>query len=375
MRILHLIHSEGVYGAERILLYLAREQQLRGHSPVIGSMRDPHTPQTDFEALAASMRLPVVPIRIAPRPTIPVVRHLLGVVRETGAEVVHSHGYKGNILLGPLPRRLRGPMLSTLHGWVTARGVSALRLYELLDRLALRRIDQVVVVTRAMLALPALRALAPQRRRLIENGIPDLAARLEDLAARGVPPLPPALVAAVQDRPTLLAIGRLSPEKGFELLIQAFAQARASTGSRYRLVVVGEGPERDNLTRCISALGLQDDVLLAGFLEGPDRLLAQAVGFVMSSYTEGMPLVLLEALQWGAPVVATRVGAIPEILEHSRAGAVMVPPHDLPALRQALGQLMAAPGKRQAIQPEADGKRYSSGRMAEEYLSAYQAIT
>src|SRR5256885_15546589 len=69
MRILHLIHSEGAYGAELILLYLAREQQQRGHEPVVGSIRDPGTDQTPFEALAQSWGLPVVRIRIAPRPT------------------------------------------------------------------------------------------------------------------------------------------------------------------------------------------------------------------------------------------------------------------------------------------------------------------
>ena len=94
----------------------------------------------------------------------------------------------------------------------------------------------------------------------------------------------------------------------------------------------------------------------------------------MSSFTEGMPLVLLEALQWGAPVVATSVGAIPEILERSGGGSVVVPPRDLPALRRALEQLMAAP-RRQPPLPEGGAGHYSSARMAEEYLSAYRAIT
>src|SRR6266513_3016512 len=126
MRILHLIHSEGVYGAELILLYLAREQQQRGHEPLVGSIRDPRTEQTPFEALAQSWGLPVVGIRIASRPTPPVVRSLLRTVREVAPDVLHSHGYKANILLGPLPRRLRGPMIATLHGWTAARTFSAL---------------------------------------------------------------------------------------------------------------------------------------------------------------------------------------------------------------------------------------------------------
>src|SRR4029077_17418704 len=171
MRILHLVHSEGIYGAELILLYLAREQQQRGHEPYVGSIRDPGTDQTSFEALAKSWGLPVVRIRIAPRATPGVVRSLLRTVREVGPDVLHSHGYKANILLGPLPRRLRGPMLTTLHGWTGARRFTALWLYERLDRLSLRRIDSVVVVPRRMLELSALRGVAASRRHVIENGI------------------------------------------------------------------------------------------------------------------------------------------------------------------------------------------------------------
>src|ERR1700756_4537549 len=114
MRILHLIHSEGVYGAELILLYLAREQQQRGQEPLVGSIRDRGTEQTPFEALAASWGLSVVPIRVPPRPTPGVVRSLLRSIRDVAPDVLHSHGYKPNILLGPLPRRLRGPMIATL---------------------------------------------------------------------------------------------------------------------------------------------------------------------------------------------------------------------------------------------------------------------
>jgi len=376
MRILHLIHSEGIYGAESILLYLAREQQRRGHEPVIGSIRDPGTPETPFEALARSHPLPVVPIRIAPRPTPGVVRSLLRAVRTVAPDILHSHGYKANILLGPLPRRLRGPMLSTLHGWTAARALSALRVYEQLDRLALRRIDVVVVVTRRMLQLPVLQTIPPARRLVIENGIPPLAQRLADLAAAGAAPPPQELVEFVARRPTLVATGRLSPEKGFRLLLEAFAQANVAASGKLQLLIVGEGSERERLARQIATLRLSDSVRLAGYVEGADRLLAHAAGFVMSSLTEGMPLVLLEAMQWRVPILATAVGAIPEILEEGQRG-LLVPPGDVARLADGLLRIAntgrafpnaAGTADRAAAEP------YNSARMAERYLSAYDAI-
>jgi glycosyltransferase involved in cell wall biosynthesis len=370
MRILHLIHSEGVYGAELILLYLAREQQQRGHQVTIGSMRDPGTPQTQFEALAASYGLNVTPLRIAPRPTPAVRGALLACARELRSQVLHSHGYKANILLALVPGGARPPALTTLHGWTTSAGFSRLRLYELLDRRAIGRLEAAVVVARSMLALPALRAVPAHRRHVIENGIPPRATRLADLAAQGVPALPAALLEFLQRAPTLLAIGRLSPEKNFAQLIEAFARARAQSGAAHQLLIIGEGGEREALLRQISAAGAAESVQLGGYLAGADRLLAHAAGFVMSSLTEGMPLVLMEALQWPVPILATSVGAIPELL---RGGAGrLVPPADPGALTAGLAALMRAPAAASAGPPDA---RYSSARMAEEYLSLYETIT
>jgi glycosyltransferase involved in cell wall biosynthesis len=371
MRILHLIHSEGVYGAELILLYLAREQRELGHEPVIASMRDPGTPQTPFEARAAALGIQVAPVRIVPRPTPAVVGELLELAGRLGSDTLHSHGYKANILLGPVRRGRRPPMVSTLHGWTASRRFTALWLYERLDRWALTRVDATVVVTRAMLSLAALRAVPRARLHLIENGIPPLPQRLADLEGRQVPPLPPSLLAFMRRRPTLVAIGRLSAEKGYADLLRAFAAANAARGQTHQLLLVGEGGERAALAALVGSLGLADAVLLPGYLEGPDRLLADAAGFVMSSFTEGMPLVLLEAMQWRVPIVATAVGAIPELLASYGQGT-LVPVHAPAQLEQALAGLMGrAPGSAGSGLPE----QFSSRRMAQDYLRLYAAIT
>jgi glycosyltransferase involved in cell wall biosynthesis len=370
MRILHLIHSEGVYGAELILLYLAREQQQRGHQVTIASMRDPGTPQTQFEALAATYGVNVMPLRIAPRPTPQVRGALLGCARDLQAQLLHSHGYKANILLGLVPGGARPPVVTTLHGWTTSAGFSRLRLYELLDRSAIGRLEAVVVVARSMLQLPALRAVRATRRHLIENGIPARATRLADLAAQGVPAPPATLLEFMQRAPTLLTIGRLSPEKNFAQLIEAFARARARAGTAHQLLIMGEGGEHEALLRQINAAGVRESVRLGGYLAGADRLLAHAAGFVMSSLTEGMPLVLMEALQWPVPILATAVGAVPELLS-SGAGS-LVPAGNLEALTAGLAALMRAPAAAPALQADA---RHASSRMAQEYLSLYETIT
>jgi glycosyltransferase involved in cell wall biosynthesis len=373
MRILHLIDSDGVYGAERILLYLAREQQRRGSTPLVGSIRPPGSPTTGFEQLAISWGLPVVPIRIRSALTPAVVRSLLCTIRRVRPHVLHSHGYKANILLGPLPRRVRGSMLTTLHGWSANRTMTALGLKERLDGWALRRIDAVVVVTRQMLELRALRKLSRDRIQVIENGIPPLRERLADMTAAGVAAVPAVFVEFMKQAPTFVAIGRLSPEKGFLLLLEAFATANTRNGGLHRLLIVGEGPERPKLERRIEDLGLRQNAHLAGFVEGADRFLEHAAGFVMSSYTEGMPLVLLEAMQWESPILATDVGGISEIL-HGCSRATLVPPRDMAAYADAFGELMASRSAGAAIGRSFGTEAYSAAHMDEEYMRAYQRI-
>ena len=376
MRILHLIDSGGVYGAERVLLYLAREQQRQGHHPLLGSIARPGAPQPQIEVLAEAWGIPVEPIRIAPRPSPKVVRTLLGTIGALKADLVHSHGYKANILLGPLPRRRRGPMLATLHGWTGGRPLSAMWVYEHIERWALPRIDSLVVVTRPMLTLPALQHVDPMRRSVIENGIPPREARLAEMAALNVGELPRSVSQFMQRAPTLVAIGRLSAEKGFDILIEAFARTRGSATEKRQLLIIGEGPQRAHLDMRISALGLREHVLLAGYVDAADRTLERAAGFVMSSLTEGMPLVLLEAMQWNVPIVATAVGAIPELLAQGQRGG-LVPPGDVAALATALRE-MVVPGSAVrgsvALAAAAVSGHYTSARMEREYSAAYGAI-
>jgi glycosyltransferase involved in cell wall biosynthesis len=374
MRILHLIDSDGIYGAEQVLLYLARETQRRGDECVIGSIRPPATPATPFEELARSWQIEVVPIRIAPRPTPDVVFSLLRIVRGVKADVTHSHGYKANILLGRLPRSVRGPMMATLHGWTELNGFSVLGLYQRVDRFSMRGMDAVVVVARSILQLPAIRSLGEGRAVLIENGVPPLQERLADQHRAAVTDLPAAVTEFVARNPTLVAIGRLSSEKGFDLLLEAFAHARIPRS--VQLLVIGDGPARDELEQKRLDYSLSDRVMLAGYVGGPDRALANAAGFVMSSLTEGLPLVLLEALQWNVPIVATRVGAIPDLLEGHRR-SFLIPASDVAAMSRALERLLAdgVPQRSYLARDNDEGaERYSSVRMASEYATVYRRV-
>jgi glycosyltransferase involved in cell wall biosynthesis len=134
--------------------------------------------------------------------------------------------------------------------------------------------------------------------------------------------------------PVILAAGRLAASKDFPTLLQAFAQVRPARPAR--LMILGEGEDRPALEQLIARLGLEQDVSLPGFVENPYAYMRQAALFVLSSTSEALPTVLIEALYCGLPLVSTRCpGGAQEILAGGRYGQ-LTPVGDVAALAQAI---------------------------------------
>ncbi len=150
------------------------------------------------------------------------------------------------------------------------------------------------------------------------------------------------VIEPIGDAPQLLSVGRLSPEKGQGVLIEAVAHL-VETGRDIRLVVVGDGPIRNELESLIAKHRLERHVHLAGWASGEqvrERLNASRA-LVLSSFAEGLPVVLLEALAMGRPAVATQVSGIPEVIEPGETGW-LVPAGDAAALAEAMGEALGA---------------------------------
>ena len=138
------------------------------------------------------------------------------------------------------------------------------------------------------------------------------------------------------ETPNLICVGRLSPEKGHLDLLEVIAELCAQ-GVDCRLNLVGDGPSRAVIEKKVSALRLENKVCFSGFLSEGHTLeaIAESDVLVLPSFMEGLPVVLIEAMALGKPVIASRVAGIPELIEHGRSGYLFTP-SDKKGLEKAL---------------------------------------
>jgi glycosyltransferase involved in cell wall biosynthesis len=367
MRIVHLMASPFVGGPERQVLGLAGSLPADYETIFLSFserglcrpfLQEAH--RQGFEAIELQENAPH--FRRA-------AREVAQQLRRLGADVLCCNGYKPDVIGWWAARCARVPVLAIAHGWTAA--TLKVRCNELLDRLVLRWMDCTVCVSEAQAARVRRAGVAPERVVVIRNAIDTRPFDNPDLSYRQVMQqwFP-------RERQRLVvAAGRLSPEKGFDRLLEAAALvARQDQGIGF--VIFGDGPLREPLAQQIAAHGLGDTVVLAGFRTDVSRFLPNCDLAVLSSWTEGLPVAVLEALAAGLPVVATAVGGTPEVVQDGRSG-YLVPPGDPPALAQRILEVLACESRRHALGEH--GRRhvrehFSAAGQARQYQQVFERL-
>ena len=244
-----------------------------------------------------------------------VVAELTATLRGLGSDVLLCHGYKANLLGRIAARRVGVPAVAVSRGWTWQD--RRVRLYEWLDRRHLRLMDHVVAVSEGQAERVRKWCRVPTERISVIRNSARLAAFAESTPARDR--LLDVFPRDSRVSRVVVAAGRLSPEKGFAVLIDAAASVLAADAGA-GVVIFGEGVLRAELEHLVRARGLGDRVVLPGFRDDLDSLLAAADVVTLPSFTEGLPNVALEASAAGVPVVATAVGGTPEVVADGETG-------------------------------------------------------
>jgi glycosyltransferase involved in cell wall biosynthesis len=346
-RVLLVLESLGAGGAEIATLNLARALVARGHACEVASLWEPQTLAPRFEDAGIS----VLPLGLSHRWRVDEgIRRLSTAIREFSPSVVHAQLFFAGLYTALARPRRRDPVRVVTYqnlGYESYPAESVWhRVRKRIDSQAMRRgIDRHVAVSRAVAEHYATH-LGVRIDHVVPNGIE--ARRLADA------PIPPrdelldglGLPAAA---PVLICPARLVHEKGHRFLIEAF---RRLTGSRSDpiLLLAGDGPLRDEVESQVSEYRLADRVRVLGSVEHRMVLDLMRVAdlVVLPSTHEGFPVSIAEAGAVGTPVVASRVGGIPDLIEDGGSGW-LVPPGDAGALATALEDALGNPERARAL--------------------------
>jgi glycosyltransferase involved in cell wall biosynthesis len=273
-----------------------------------------------------------------------VITELLDICRRERVRIWHGHDYKSNAL-GLLLRRF-WPMrlVTTVHGWV--KHTRRTPLYYKIDQLCLPRYESVICVSEDLCERSVECGVAADRCVLIENGIDT-----EQFQRRRPAALAKVELGVPSTRFMIGAVGRLSAEKGFDVLLRA-AQRLIAAELDVGVLIAGDGEEATPLQTLTQELGIADRVCLLGY-RGDVRPVFEAMDvFCLSSYREGLPNVVLEAMAMEVPVVATNIAGIPRLIHDEKHG-LLVEPGSVDALANALTRIVNEHGLRPQMQTAA----------------------
>jgi glycosyltransferase involved in cell wall biosynthesis len=369
LRILHVIDSDGLYGAERVILNLSEECVSRGHDVSIATIGASAAGSDELGDAARRRGLGCIPFPMSGRADFGGMRRLRDMAVRENFDVIHSHGYRANILNAVVRRSLQDrPVVATLHGWTATNWRDRMYWYQALERHVLWRLNHVVAVSDGIRGkLP--RTVRDSRTSVVPNGIPLPARRRIDSASAHDPGN------GGKRWPRIAGIGRLSHEKGFDILLSAFARiAKAWPDALLR--IAGTGPLGDDLIRQARGLGISDRVEFPGYVQDIEALLVDSDLFVLSSRTEGLPLSLLEAMACQVPVIATPVGQVPEVLDNGSCGIVLRS-GQVEELAAAITAFLRDPYDAAQVATKAAERvstRYSVSVMTDRYLEVYQRV-
>jgi glycosyltransferase involved in cell wall biosynthesis len=360
LAVLHVVVPTEVGGMQRVVEALAKGFHRRGHRVGVAGVLPGHGPaQAGTLAAVAAAGAFVTRIRVPGRGYLSERAAIADLCRAFRPDVVHTHGYRPDVVDAGVARRAGIPAVTTVHGF-TGGGWKD-RLYERLQLHAFRRFDAVVAVSRPLAGVLARAGVPRERIHVVPNawaGGLEPTGRDEARRALGVP------AAGV----LLGWVGRFTREKGADVLVRALPLL---DDLPLAAALVGGGPQRVELKAAAAAMGLAARTHWPGVVPDAGRLMAAFDVFVLSSRTEGTPIVLFEAMAAGVPIVATRVGGVPDVIGPD--DAALVPADDPPAIAAAIRGVLAEPA-RARDRVDSARRRLAAEFALEPWLDRYEGL-
>jgi poly-gamma-glutamate synthesis protein (capsule biosynthesis protein) len=358
LSILHVAAPAHFGGLESVVRELSAGHIKRGHTVRVALILSPGDHPHPLAEALDPLGVETLPVYVGNRDYRGERRAISALCRQYRPDVLHTHGYRCDVVDGGVGRAEGIPTVSTCHGFIESdwRG----RLHQWLQRRALRKFDAVVAVSEGIRERLLAAGVDAKRVRLVPNAATAVPAAATREEARKLLSLP--------DKPLIGWVGRLSPEKGPDVALEAFARLQERNAC---LVFVGSGRDATQLQARAEVLRVSDRIIWRGAVPDAARFFRAFDAFLLSSRTEGIPMVLLEAMAANVPIVATRVGGVPEVLDSQ--SAFLVESEDVDGIAAALGTALGNPELSRAKSDRAR-QRLVERFAIEPWLSSYESI-
>jgi glycosyltransferase involved in cell wall biosynthesis len=336
LRIMHAAAPGLAGGLESVVLDLTTGLRQRGHVVLLAAVLDDEVTEHPVPRRAAEAGVDVERIVVPPRAYVKEYATLRRLIRSRRPDLVHTHGYRADLLAGAAARHEHVPWVSSVHGFTG--GGRKNRLYEWLQVRAYRQAQGVIAVSRPLRDLLGRRGVPQAIIQVIPNAWMLKPTLGREEARRAL--------AVSGEGPLLGWVGRLSREKGADVFLEALALLKDVP---WRASLLGIGREQAALEAMATTLGVASRITWQGMVPAAARYFPAFDLFVLSSRTEGTPIALFEAMASAVPIVATAVGGVPDVV--SAAEAALVAPEDPRALAAGIRAALADPeaARRRAV--------------------------
>lgn len=365
-KVLHVIGGGEIGGAERHVLTLIKLLDKEIFSPELLCLcRGPFAP------LAREQGITTHEIIMRHKLDLSVSRKIEKLLAEKEIALVHTHGARANLVARTAAKNRGLPVVTTFHSVLAydypwRHQASTARF---LTKLTNRYTDRFIAVSHFVKEDVVRMGVPPGKVEVIYNGL-----NPEALKPKSPPPEVRKRLGLAPDQRVVGVIGRLHPVKGQEYFVEA-ARRLAPAWPEAAFLLIGEGPDRDKLSRLVHRYGLEGRVLLPGFYPQAADIYGVMEILCLPSVMEGMPLVLLEAMHFGVPVVASRVGGIPEVIKDGENG-ILIPPKNPAALAEAIEALLEDEPLRNKLAEQArkSVREMTVEKMAQRTMEVYKSL-
>lgn len=366
IRVLHLISSGGLFGAERVILNLAARAE--GVTPFVGALNNKHNPHLEIITECKRLNLKHVVFDSSGQVDIRTVHAVKRFLIDHRIDLIHTHNYKSDIIGFAASKLAKKPWIATNHVWHSTD--RKLAFYERIDAMVLKHARVVIGVSQEIKDDLLTKGFKDKHVRVVDNGITVEEFQQVKHAERWR-----SWVGLNNDVKVVVIVGRLAKEKGHEVFLNAAAKV-LSRKRNVKFVVVGDGPLRGALKNMTDALGISEHVLFVGLQADMPKVYAASNVLVNSSFIEGLPMTILEAMAARLPIIATKVGAVGKVIEHDVNG-ILLEPGDPDTLAEAIEIMVSQPetSKRYAERAFSDVcAKFSDRRMAKDYMKIYNEV-